>query len=100
MILKEGVNDMTEQEAINFFKKHKTSEKHGDLSDFGYKTKGAYEVSIKALEKQIPKKPIPGGLYSCPNCEKLLGYGAFEPKGLYCKNCGQKLDWGDEDAID
>jgi rubrerythrin len=102
---------MTEQEAIKFLKKHKPSKKHGDLSDLGYNFKDAYDMSIKALEKQIPKKPnIEGDGYAdghlvydtwiCPNCEKdyEIDYEDYD----YCPNCGQKIDksvfdWGNED---
>lgn len=115
-----GEIDMTEQEAIGILKSKLTCMGMSDKAlyseegcnrdcdsceyMYGQGTWDEYretlEMAIQSLEKQIPKKPIPGGLYSCPNCEKLLGYGAFEPKGLYCKHCGQKLDWGDKDAVD
>lgn len=61
-------------------------------------------LAIEALEKQIPKKPIPidweqykdkiinakylrGGCW-CPNCKHMIR------SGEYCPDCGQKLDWG------
>lgn len=64
---------------------------------------------VKALEKQIAKKPnIEGDGYAdgqlvydtwiCPNCEKHyeIDYDDYD----YCPNCGQKIlwDWGNEDA--
>ena len=52
----------------------------------------AFEEAIKALEKQIPKKPSQDsvGLYyfpTCPNCHKEL-----ESYDHHCE-CGQCLDW-------
>ena len=79
---------MKENEAIKKIKRRIT------LDRFDGKAFDDLGMAIQALEKQIAKKPLKGGLYSCPNCETLLPYGAFEPKGAYCKYCGQKLDWG------
>ena len=58
----------------------------------------AYSMAIKALEKQIPKKPIlfKKGfieLYSCPNCPTHEKYIQVYLKQKYCCECGQKLDW-------
>lgn len=66
------------------------------------------DMAIKALEKQIPKKPFktmdennPYYKYMpwcCPCCRETLyedtewGNQEFD----YCTECGQKLDWGDE----
>lgn len=53
---------------------------------------------ISALEKQIPKKPIWDMGWVCPNCKhaEILHF----PKrpdwnDLFCKKCGQALDWSD-----
>lgn len=67
----------------------------------------AIDVAIQALKKQIPKKPTPidyekyidvidnarflRGAYWCPNCRHVVKSGSF------CKYCGQKLDWSDEE---
>ena len=57
-------------------------------------------LACKALEKQIPKKPIKAKehimysmCYICPNCQKN-----FSGTGIasYCYHCGQALDWSDE----
>ena len=58
---------------------------------------GTVEECREAREKQIPKKPIHGGLYACPNCHTIMLQGAFEAKGKCCKECGQVLDWSDTD---
>lgn len=57
---------------------------------------------VSALEKQIPKKPIPqkdkimGHIvsFTCPNCGgKDLGNNEYRFE--CCENCGQALDWSD-----
>lgn len=61
----------------------------------------AFNTALKALEKQIPKKPISDGsnirytpVYSCPKCgNRITGTGIAE----YCYHCGQKLHWEVED---
>lgn len=68
------------------------------------------EIATKSLEKQIPKKPTPidykkymdvidnarflRGAYWCPNCKHVV------KSGSYCSDCGQALDWSDENEID
>ena len=62
------------------------------------------QVTIEALEKQIPKKPtevneiIDGTFYRmdfmCPSCDTANIENAYKPK--YCKHCGQALDWSEE----
>ena len=60
----------------------------------------AIGIAIQALEKQIPKKPHKNfekfsGVWC--SCGKYLGKGYFVDKPSYCTDCGQKLDWSDED---
>ena len=54
----------------------------------------AYDIAIKALEKQIAKKPIYDNYhragYRCPNCNNTNPWG-YE----HCRYCGQKLDWSE-----
>lgn len=57
----------------------------------------ANEMAIQALEKQMPKKPkerdcIGFDTLACPECKMALYL--YEP---YCDNCGQKIDWSDEE---
>ena len=57
-------------------------------------------ISMQALEKQIPKKPKKNfekfsGVWC--DCGKYLGKGYFVNKTTYCPDCGQKLDWSDEE---
>lgn len=80
--------------------------------DTAYGGNCTYEVrmeAIKALEKQIPKKPInktkPDDTASlayencniivCPTCGGRL---KLKSKGKYCDKCGQKLDWSEENG--
>ena len=59
------------------------------------------EDTIKALGKQIPKKPTikhleavgekPYIKLKCPNCHSRHSLGEIYDK--YCKICGQKIDW-------
>lgn len=66
------------------------------------------EVIHKALEKQIPKKLIIDNCanyknYICPCCKKQIirkiddGFVAGR-KQKYCDNCGQALDWGENNG--
>ena len=53
------------------------------------------------LEKQIPKKAIKDeyNYNCCPNCGWIVSYdeGWGEKYVPHCENCGQALDWSDED---
>ena len=70
----------------------------------------AFDMAIKALEKQIPKKPRKNGLYSahsgifrkipaytCPSCGNMCLEKWATERSItnYCSECGQKLDWSD-----
>ena len=55
---------------------------------------------VSALEKQIPKKPKWSMGWVCPNCkhEEILNFPKRpEWDDLFCKKCGQALDWGDRE---
>lgn len=50
------------------------------------------------VDKETPKKitiveGIDNAMYFCPECGSYL---CEEPKLNYCSNCGQKLDWSEE----
>lgn len=69
------------------------------LSDWRqYRKIGTLEECRAAMEKQIDEKPtavlgIFGGTdYECKNCGSDVCYG-----DEYCRWCGQKLDWSDEE---
>lgn len=75
-----------------FFQKQDNSYLESDIE--------VYCTAIKALEKQLPKKPdimdyILGDInFKCPTCKSEYicekGYEHF-----YCPNCGQKIKWSE-----
>ena len=69
------------------------------LSDWRqYRKIGTLEKCRAAMEKQIDEKPTAvlgtfgGTAYECKNCGSNVCYG-----DKYCRWCGQKLDWSDEE---
>ena len=69
----------------------------GDDDEIYRKDIEALKKALELFEKQIPKKPKKG---VCPNCSSRHVYAAtlmtaetFE----YCGDCGQALDWSDND---
>ena len=84
---------MTESEVIEVIKSIRPTSGYVLLNE-------ALETAINALEKQIPKKPHKNfekfsGVWC--SCGKYFGKGYFVDKLSYCTDCGQKLDWSDED---
>ena len=81
-----------------------------------YRQIGTVEECRAAMEKQTAKKPefvdtrfmnngkhISDGCqlqkcYKCPNCNQHI-FHVWDDE-LYCKYCGQLLDWSDDDDID
>ncbi len=103
---------MTENEAIKFMRLFR------EEWDKNSKTENAkaLDIAIQALEKQIPKKPVHDGCFDsegmwhewngvngrpydlCPNCNtNLCCEMPCDNKPKYCKHCGQRLDWSDEE---
>ena len=93
---------MTENEAIIEFQQNIDLPFGSNVSD------EASEMAIKALKKQIPKKPkeYEDKFYACPICGNVLMHKwkkyntelMDKSNGLpYCLSCGQKLDWSDEE---
>lgn len=81
---KQRGEDMTEQEAIKTLEDLQrllTNYRHisTELTE-------ANGMAIKALEKQVPKKP--NGIH-CGSCNYVL----VLLHDLYCPRCGQKIDW-------
>lgn len=56
----------------------------------------AFETAIEALEKQIPKKVTKS---VCPSCNRIFLFRHSEKrKGDYCDNCGQALNWSEDNG--
>ena len=56
----------------------------------------AFETAIETLDKQIPKKVTKS---ACPSCNRIFLFRHGEKrKGDYCDNCGQALDWSENNA--
>lgn len=102
---------MTESEAIEKLKNMRLfmqiTDKNSEhkFAEDDYK---ANEMAIQALEKQIPKKPIRHTAwedFKCPACGSTeirpydTEYREYDKdcEFEYCSDCGQKLDWSDEE---
>nr|DAV33324.1 MAG TPA: PROTEIN/RNA Complex, archaeal, ribosomal, 50S, protein.0A [Caudoviricetes sp.] len=65
----------------------------------------ACDSGSKALEKQIPCKPeeyvpdFPYNIFSTQKCSKCGTPIIGNKISKYCSECGQKLDWGEENDI-
>lgn len=90
---------MTESEAIKEL--HAIRPRGGIIPE---KRAEALDLAIKALEKQILKKPeYEGDGYAdgelvydyakCPMCGHDFEYGINDWGCKYCSDCGQKLNW-------
>lgn len=79
---------------------------YGDVSKYH----AAVSMAISALEKQEWKKPIDkrgwpkGGRETaegrCPRCGSdliCLMPKWYSEHGYYCRDCGQRIDWSDEE---
>lgn len=78
---------ITEKNAISILKTSKPRKGSYD------RLQVAFDMAIKALEKQIPKKVEvwADGSEHCPCCDKNNSGLCFP----VCIECGQKLDWGE-----
>lgn len=85
---------MTYKEAVENLKYLISGECTGNQMDFIEEI----EMTINALEKQIPKKPKKDKEYPlgrvCPKCGAYLGNVQFMASNYdYCRWCGQAIDW-------
>ena len=81
-----------------------------------YRAIGTPEELQTAMEKQMPKKSVHDGCFDsegiwhewngvngrpydlCPKCNtNLCCEMPYDNKPKYCKHCGQRLDWSDEE---
>ena len=83
---------MTNQEALKLLNDMEFAEKYQGKQEYT----DMLLLCKKALEKQIPKKPLPENKYygngKCPNCNAVF----LDKSTKYCGNCGQALDWSEE----
>lgn len=92
------------KEAIKRIEDHKRI--HFRKEPMAIKITEALNMSITALEKQIPKQLISEGddesdWVHCPCCDEILGvnegvYNSFYDNNwnpIYCHKCGQALIW-------
>lgn len=95
---------MTKEEARELIKWHYDYEK--EKIDTLDETIPEFEIAIECIEKQIPKKPINSYIQTniatrirvsvCPVCKSHLIITAIEQQ-KYCDNCGQSIEWSEED---
>ena len=94
---------MTYEEALQSVLRY-CSEECGKIDSCRGEDKECAEAAvIKALKKQIPKKPITRKTEDyfgyvkhvlCPNCQKVE-FGHEHP--CFCKLCGQAIHWEDDE---
>lgn len=88
---------MTAKEAIKTIEAAKAEIEWNYPLDYA----AAFEMAIEALEKRMPKKPVTEkdkvifGIVCgrCPECDSAV----YSTTNLYCHNCGQALDWSEEE---
>ena len=95
---------MTEQVAIKRLQDHFEAHDDGRPTPF---LDEAVSMAIKALEKQIPKKPIYSDFNddgndriipykaTCPMCGYEFEFGTWNDEENHHCVCGQKLDWSE-----
>lgn len=94
---------MTNKDAIEILKREKPIH---DTRKCGIELCEAVDMAIISLEKQVPKTPVYEGddcadgvmiydTWICIRCGKHyeLEYDYYD----FCPNCGQAIDWGDDD---
>lgn len=112
MTIEEAINQLQFDQDMILFSPNSgeklTLEQVKYRNEDNYRAYIADELAIKALVKQIPKKPCTEiskksdeGYYCCPNCKnhiEVIGFSAFREKNgmnKFCSYCGQALDWSE-----
>ena len=118
----ENLNEIKENFKVILINKNLDGKASDDVKELEFD----FDRAINALEKQIPKKPIlkhdvsvmhlnmgnkphqwkrlESDNWHCPECDSFVGERVYvcskvhdQRKKKYCDNCGQKLDWSDEE---
>lgn len=69
-----------------------------DMSEYPERYDMALHIAREVFRRQTPVEPAarfyPDGSVDsiCPNCREVVEEGWF----IYCPNCGQAIDWGEE----
>lgn len=91
---------MIEKEAINVMTQAREDAGQAFLGKVQFNVP-QYHAVIKALEKQIPKKPYDVDTecktFDCPACLSKLYADEDVRDCTYCCVCGQALDWGSKE---
>lgn len=91
---------MIEKEAINVMTQAREDAGQAFLGKVQFNVP-QYHAVIKALEKQIPKKPYDVDTecktFDCPACLSKLYADEDVRDCTYCCVCGQALDWSEEE---
>ena len=87
---------MTYEEALQSVLTY-CSEECGKIDSCRGEYKECVEATvIKALEKQIPKKPY--DIVCCPLCKIEVELQPIDTEQVtYCLHCGQAIDWRDDE---
>ncbi len=92
---------MIEKEAINVMTQAREDAGQAFLGKVQFNVP-QYHAVIKALEKQIPKKPYDVDTeyktFDCPECLSKLYADEDVRNCSYCCVCGQKLLWEEEEC--
>ena len=99
---------MTESEAVEKLKNMRLFMQIEDENNDCKFTEDDYkanEIAIQALEKQIPMKPYhisqvddnDNANVECPMCHATTDYAVNVIKRGHCWNCGQLLNWSDDE---
>lgn len=90
---------MTEQEAMGYLQTLANRIPLKFYTDKGCQIYDDFsQVTIKALEKQIPKEPFIGYIprdlaVNCGGCNSFIGFSDQTNKYNYCPKCGQAIKW-------
>ena len=84
---------MTPQEALRHFEEHLCKHCCEWDKSLRHCNTCPTDTAKKALEKQVPKKPVK---LNCPRC-RFNGIDNSWWVFTYCPECGQRIDWGEEE---